>query len=102
MSPVTRTVLLENTGRVVAKYQFIPKLNEKKFCKQWLFINPPFGLLVPGEKLEIKFTVHIGNVTFNYFHFYFNHFYCFYFYLFLFYFLILFSTYFLYFFLYFC
>lgn len=41
-------------GRVVAKFKFIPKLEEKQFCKPWLWINPPYGMLLPGEKLQVN------------------------------------------------
>lgn len=56
----TLSLTLENSGKVLAKFQFIPKLNEIKYCKPWLSVTPAFGLLVPGEKVEIKFTITIG------------------------------------------
>jgi phosphatidylinositol-bisphosphatase len=58
----TLSVSIENSGKVLAKFQFIPKLNETKYCKPWLHVSPAFGLLVPGEKVEIKFTVTIGTL----------------------------------------
>jgi hypothetical protein len=49
--------------QVVARYRFIPKLDERKFCKPWLWVNPPFGLMIPKEKVQIELTVHVDNAT---------------------------------------
>mmetsp|Transcript_18492 Transcript_18492/g.25929 ORF Transcript_18492/g.25929 Transcript_18492/m.25929 type:complete len:463 (-) Transcript_18492:8-1396(-) len=61
LEPVTKIVTLENTGKVIAKFHFIPKLDEHFFCKPWLTINPPVGIISPGQKIAIQFTVLIGN-----------------------------------------
>lgn len=61
--PSTRTITITNTSKVIVRFQFIPKLDEKKFCKPWLWVTPPFGLLPPGESLDISLTVHIDDVT---------------------------------------
>lgn len=57
LQPVTRTVTLENVGQVLAQFKFIPKLQEENYCKPWLWIAPSTGILTPGEKGEITFTV---------------------------------------------
>jgi phosphatidylinositol-bisphosphatase len=62
-SPCVRTLILENTGKVAAKFQFIPKFEEKRYCKPWMSIQPPFGILSPSEKITIKLTVHIDHAT---------------------------------------
>lgn len=75
--PVTQSIVLENTGQVIAQFRFIPKLEETHFCKPWLWINPPMSMLLPGkhfnaisyfldlidlgEKLKISFTVLIDH-----------------------------------------
>lgn len=46
--PVTRTLVVENKGQVIAQYRFIPKPEETRPCQPWLFINPPVGMLLPG------------------------------------------------------
>jgi len=55
--PCTQSITLENIGKVLTKFQFIPKLNEGVFCKPWLHIQPSIGLITPGEKLTVYFTV---------------------------------------------
>ena len=56
-------VTMENTGQVIARFRFIPKLNEHQHCKPWLWVNPSFGMLVPGERLKINFTAYVDNTT---------------------------------------
>eukprot|EP01114_Cavostelium_apophysatum_P014891 TRINITY_DN3964_c0_g2_i1.p1 TRINITY_DN3964_c0_g2~~TRINITY_DN3964_c0_g2_i1.p1 ORF type:complete len:846 (+),score=280.12 TRINITY_DN3964_c0_g2_i1:141-2678(+) len=60
---VSQYATFENTGKVIIKYRFIPKLEEQSYSKPWLWINPPAGMLMPGEKVDIKFTVHVDNST---------------------------------------
>jgi hypothetical protein len=60
---VTRSITIENTGKVLAKYKFIPKLDEKVVCKPWLYINPPVALIIPGEKAKVEFTVLVDKKT---------------------------------------
>lgn len=61
MVPSEQTIELENTGKVVVRFRFIPKLNQKKFSKPWLDVRPPFGMVIPGEKMKIKLSVLINN-----------------------------------------
>jgi len=61
--PSTQTISVENTGQVVARFRFIPKLDERKFCKSWLWVSPPFGVMVPREKVNISLTVHVDNTS---------------------------------------
>lgn len=49
MQPVTRHVELENQGYVVAKFQFIPKMDEPDFSKSWCDVTPSDGILLPGR-----------------------------------------------------
>jgi phosphatidylinositol-bisphosphatase len=48
---------------VVAHFRVIPKLEEKYLCKPWLTINPPFGMIIPGEKTTVEVTVHVDPST---------------------------------------
>ena len=38
-TPVTTSVVVENVGKVLVKWRFIPKLNETKPCKDWCYIQ---------------------------------------------------------------
>ncbi|RLN14207.1 hypothetical protein BBJ28_00004768 [Nothophytophthora sp. Chile5] len=55
----SRTVVVENTGLVVAHFRFIPKLEDVTICKPWLNISPMFGMIPPRDKLEIRITAHV-------------------------------------------
>lgn len=61
--PITRTIELENNGHVVAHFRFIPKLDDKHICKPWLKFRPAMGMLLPGDKVELKITISIDNVS---------------------------------------
>lgn len=56
----TRTFVLENTGKVLCRWKFIPKLNDTKPYKDWLHIQPNMGMLMPGERVTIALTVIIA------------------------------------------
>lgn len=56
----TRTFTLENTGKVLCRWKFIPKWNETKPYKEWLHIQPNMGMLMPGERVTIALTVIIS------------------------------------------
>ena len=58
--PVTRTFTLENTGKVLCRWKFIPKLNDTKPYKEWLQVQPNMGMLMPGEKVSVALTVIIA------------------------------------------
>lgn len=59
----TQKVVIENVGNVAAKYHFVNKLEDPHFCKQWLKIEPAYGLILPGEKCELKITVFVDRNT---------------------------------------
>lgn len=61
--PKTLSVTLENNGKVYAEYQFIPKLNDSLICRRWIKISPTSGILLPGEKVSLEFTICIDNST---------------------------------------
>jgi phosphatidylinositol-bisphosphatase len=61
--PVARTLELENTGQVVCEYQFVPKPSEEEVSRRWLQIDPLAGIIIPGEKAEIKFTLCVDSRT---------------------------------------
>jgi phosphatidylinositol-bisphosphatase len=55
----TQTLVVTNVSPVAAHFRFVPKLEEEAICKEWLQIRPRFGMLLPNEKAEIAFTVHV-------------------------------------------
>ena len=63
LRPVSRELVLENVGTVIAKARFIPKLQEPTICRNWMWINPPMAVLMPGEKLTIRFTILVDDNT---------------------------------------
>jgi phosphatidylinositol-bisphosphatase len=62
-NPKERSLVLENIGQVFLQYQFIPKMNETTFCKPWIWVNPPSGVILPGEKARVNFIMLVDNRT---------------------------------------
>ncbi|KAI7848005.1 Endonuclease/exonuclease/phosphatase [Circinella umbellata] len=52
-----KTLILENTGQVLAPFRFIPKMDENEVCPTWLRVHPISGILGPGEKVVIHFEI---------------------------------------------
>ncbi len=46
---------------MVVRFRFIPKLDQKNFSKPWLNVRPPYGMIMPKEKMEIRLTITINN-----------------------------------------
>ncbi|KAG0243878.1 hypothetical protein BGW41_001067 [Actinomortierella wolfii] len=63
LEPQTRTITIENTGEFLAQFRFKPKLDDKRYCKHWVWANPPLGLVMPGEKTAIHITVMVDNIS---------------------------------------
>ncbi|KAJ9068326.1 hypothetical protein DSO57_1029940 [Entomophthora muscae] len=51
------SISIENTGQVYLQFQFIPKMDEDSICKPWLWVNPPNGMIMPGERLRVTFIM---------------------------------------------
>lgn len=51
------SISIENTGQVYLQFQFIPKMDEESICKPWLWVNPPNGMIMPGERLRVTFIM---------------------------------------------
>lgn len=56
-----RTLVLENTGKVVAPFRFIPKMDEPQVCPNWLQVYPLQGVIGPGEKVVLHFEIMIDS-----------------------------------------
>lgn len=52
--------LITNDGQVPCHFNFIPKLNDSQYCKNWLRAEPSDGLLDPSETLEIYLEVYVS------------------------------------------
>ena len=50
-------VTLKNTGRVMAPWRFVPKLQEVALARPWIRVQPTFGMLAPGESVQVRVTV---------------------------------------------
>ncbi|KAI8593400.1 hypothetical protein BDZ88DRAFT_404548 [Geranomyces variabilis] len=61
--PVTRTLLVENKGQIIAQYRFIPKPDQDFPSKPWCYVNPPVSSLLPGDQLKINVTILVDNTT---------------------------------------
>ncbi|KAJ8984771.1 hypothetical protein NQ317_012134 [Molorchus minor] len=48
--PQAREIIIANTGMVPAEFEFIKKLDEVSYCKDWLRITPYCGSINPGGK----------------------------------------------------
>ncbi|EJK59912.1 hypothetical protein THAOC_19817 [Thalassiosira oceanica] len=62
---VTLPIVITNTGQVVAQFRLVPKGDDTDLCKPWLAVSPTYGMLIPGERMEIELTITIDNVTAN-------------------------------------
>lgn len=47
--PVTKYIVIENVGHVIAQFRFVPKLDDTHLCAPWAWINPPTSMLLPGK-----------------------------------------------------
>ncbi|KAG0354023.1 hypothetical protein BG005_006792 [Podila minutissima] len=61
LEPKKTSITIENTGRFPAQFRFKPKLQDERFAKPWIWVNPPMGLVMPGEKAQIHITVMVDN-----------------------------------------
>ncbi|RYY34588.1 hypothetical protein EON62_03160, partial [archaeon] len=57
------SVTLTNVGEVAAAWRFVPKPEEKWFCKTWMSLTPAYGMLAPGEKVDITVTVNVDDAV---------------------------------------
>ncbi|KAJ3382623.1 hypothetical protein HDU92_004655 [Lobulomyces angularis] len=66
LSPVTRSIIIENRGQVISQFRFIPKMDELSISKPWCFINQTNSMLLPGEKLKVMITILVENKNLSY------------------------------------
>ncbi|XP_073521978.1 type II inositol 1,4,5-trisphosphate 5-phosphatase isoform X2 [Phyllobates terribilis] len=58
-----QTFTIHNDGQVACQYEFISKLDERSYSKQWLRANPSKGFLTPGSEAQIELELFINNQT---------------------------------------
>ncbi|KAF9119900.1 hypothetical protein BGW39_011838 [Mortierella sp. 14UC] len=61
LEPKKTTITIKNTRKFPSRYRFKPKLQEERFCKPWMWANPPVGMVMPGESVNINLTVMVDN-----------------------------------------
>ncbi|XP_066260889.1 inositol polyphosphate 5-phosphatase OCRL isoform X1 [Euwallacea similis] len=57
--PQYKEIIIANTGVVPAEFEFIKKLDEETYCKDWLRILPFCGSINPGETCDIRLEVNL-------------------------------------------
>ncbi|XP_063218257.1 type II inositol 1,4,5-trisphosphate 5-phosphatase [Bacillus rossius redtenbacheri] len=55
----SKELIVANTGQVPVTFEFIKKLDDSSYCKDWLSIEPYAGFIMPGEKADIKLEVYV-------------------------------------------
>ncbi|KAF9191341.1 hypothetical protein BGZ50_009459 [Haplosporangium sp. Z 11] len=61
LEPKKTSITIKNTGTFPAQYRFKPKLQDERFCRPWIWANPPVGMVLPGESACIHLTVMVDN-----------------------------------------
>ncbi|KAF9156874.1 hypothetical protein BG015_011524 [Linnemannia schmuckeri] len=61
LEPKKTTITIRNTKKFPARYRFKPKLQDERFCKPWMWANPPVGMIMPDETVNITLTVMVDN-----------------------------------------
>ncbi|KAF4525098.1 hypothetical protein B566_EDAN006320 [Ephemera danica] len=59
LEPQKKELIIANTGQVPVQFEFIKKLDDKSFCKEWLSIEPYVGCIMPGEKCDVYLEVFV-------------------------------------------
>ncbi|XP_012276603.1 inositol polyphosphate 5-phosphatase OCRL-1 isoform X2 [Orussus abietinus] len=59
LEPSSKELIIANTGQVPVQFEFIKKLDDISYCKDWLHIEPYTGFIKPGEKCDIKLEVYV-------------------------------------------
>ncbi|KAF0754717.1 inositol polyphosphate 5-phosphatase OCRL-1 [Aphis craccivora] len=57
MEPQLKELTVANTGQVPVQFEFIKKLDDSTYCKEWLRIEPFTSFIDPGEKCDITLEV---------------------------------------------
>lgn len=63
LEPSSKDLIIANTGQVPVQFEFIKKLDDTSYCKDWLHIEPYTGFIKPGEKCDIKLEIYVDKKT---------------------------------------
>lgn len=58
-----RYLTIANVGQVPVQFEFIKKLNDTTYCKDWLKIKPYSSFIMPGEKCDLELEVYVDKHT---------------------------------------
>lgn len=58
-----RSMTIANTGQVPVEFEFIKKLDEATFCKEWLIVEPYRKCIHPGETCNINLKVLVNKTS---------------------------------------
>lgn len=56
-------IKIQNTGTVIASWQFVPKFEEVVVCKDWLSFKPHCGVIAPGECAQVNVVIDVNANT---------------------------------------
>ncbi|XP_076163264.1 oculocerebrorenal syndrome of Lowe isoform X2 [Ptiloglossa arizonensis] len=59
LEPSSKELIIANTGQVPVQFEFIKKLGDTTYCKDWLDIEPFKGFIKPGEKCDTRFEIYV-------------------------------------------
>ncbi|XP_076642759.1 oculocerebrorenal syndrome of Lowe [Halictus rubicundus] len=59
LEPSSKELIIANTGQVPVQFEFIKKLGETNYCRDWLDIEPFKGFIKPGEKCDARFEIYV-------------------------------------------
>uniref|UniRef100_A0A6M2DJ32 phosphoinositide 5-phosphatase n=1 Tax=Xenopsylla cheopis TaxID=163159 RepID=A0A6M2DJ32_XENCH len=57
MEPSCQELTIANVGQVNVRFEFIKKLDDTSFCKDWLHVDPYTYTIKPGDKCDVRLTV---------------------------------------------
>ncbi|KAJ2883801.1 hypothetical protein FB639_002098, partial [Coemansia asiatica] len=60
---VRRQMKLSNSGQVPLEYSFIATPARESYAPEWLQISPDSGMLLPGQDIQLEFTVMVDETT---------------------------------------
>lgn len=58
-----RTITIKNIGKLPVEFEFIKKLDESRFCKEWLIVEPYKKCICADEECEIQLKVIINKTS---------------------------------------
>ncbi|XP_040569840.1 inositol polyphosphate 5-phosphatase OCRL [Lepeophtheirus salmonis] len=61
--PMSRVLVIANTGQVPVQFEFIKKLNEAAISRPWMNVKPSSGFISPGNKQDIVVEVSVDKTT---------------------------------------